>query len=90
MYRLYQNLAGKTCFERNNVVEGFGASATYHINGEMNVWGNSENGVFTEFELPIEILGGAKEFEIDATLKNSDGLDLISEELGGYFPVKLK
>ncbi|MBQ4556389.1 MAG: exo-alpha-sialidase [Clostridia bacterium] len=90
VYKLYQNLAGKTYFELNNVVEGFGASATCHIVGEMNKWCGSDNGAITEFEVPLEILGGATEFEIDATLKNSDGLDLVTENLGGYFPVKLK
>lgn len=90
VYKLYQNLAGKTYFELNDIAEAFGASATYHIVGEMNKWCGSENGAITEFEVPLAILGGKTEFEIDATLKNSDGLDLVSENLGGYFPVKIK
>ena len=90
VYKLYQNLAGKGYFERNDIAEDFGADATYTLCGEMHVWSGSESGAVTLFTMPKSILGDADSFEIDATLKNSDGLDLITEELGGYFPVKLK
>ena len=90
VYKLYQNLGGKGYFERNDIAEDFGADATYTLCGEMNTWGGSDNGAITLFTMPKSILENANTFEIDATLKNSDGLDLITEELGGYFPVKLK
>ena len=89
IYKLYQNLGGKTYFELNDIAENFGASVATRVVGQMNEWCGNDNGAITEFEVPLEILGGAKEFEITATLKNSDGLDLITEELGAYFPVKL-
>lgn len=90
VYKLYQNLAGKSYFECNDIAEDFGADATYTLRGEMNVWGGSDSGAVTLFTVPKTVLGDADSFAIDATLKNSDGLDLISEELGGPFPVKLK
>ena len=90
VYKLYRNLAGKGYFERNDIAEDFGADATCTLYGEMHVWGGSENGAVTLFTVPKSILGDADSLAIDATLKNSDGLDLITEELGGYFPVKIK
>lgn len=90
VYKLYQNLAGKSYFERNDIAEDFGADATYTLRGEMNAWGGSDSGAITLFSMPKTILGDADSFEIDATLKNSDGLDLVTEDLGGYFPVKVK
>ncbi len=90
VYKLYHNLAGKSYYELNDIAEDFGASVTYTLQGELNTWGSSDSGVVVDFEIPRDILGNADGFELDATLKNSDGLDLVTEELGGYFPVKIK
>lgn len=90
VYKLYRNLGGKTVFEKNNMAESFDAAATCEMHGEMNQWGDSDSGAVTLFAMPKALLGDAAEFKIDATLKNSDGLDLVTEELGGPFPVYLK
>lgn len=89
VYKLYHNLGGKKVFEKNNMAEAFGADVSCKFCGDFGAWSGSDNGAITLFTLPKALLNGATEFALDATLKNSDGLDLISEELGGPFPVTL-
>ena len=90
VYKIYHNLGGKKLSEKNNVAESFGAEISCAVCGALNEWGGSENGAITLFAVPKALLGESTELMIDATLKNSDGLDLVTEELGGAFPVYLK
>ncbi len=90
VYKLYHNLGGKSYFELNDEPENFDAAVTCTLCGELNKWGDSDSGAITLFSMPKALLGDAKAFAIDATLKNSDGLDLVTEELGGPFPVEIK